>query len=99
VRSLINKIDAQKICLFSQPKIMSWIMIKSNPFKNMKSDMAKIKSIVKELRHEMSEIESITFSGANNVSDWIKFDWPYAVIDIKARGIEFQVAFKMSWQA
>lgn len=61
---------------------------------SVKLGIKETKRIVKELRREMPEIESISFSDSKEIFDWPNIGWPYAVIDIKAKEIEFQVAFK-----
>jgi hypothetical protein len=94
VRSLVNDIDAEKIGHFSQSKIVSCIRLIHQSPASVKSAIEKIKVIVKELRHELPEVESITFSGSKDTFDWVKLDSAYSVVDIKARGIEFQVALK-----
>jgi hypothetical protein len=93
MRFLLTDIDAEKICQFQSAKIVSCIVLKSESPGNVKSSIKEIKRVIEELRRELQEIESISLSGAKKISSWPYFVYPYAVIEIKAKGIEFQVAF------
>lgn len=91
VRSLLTDIDAEKIRIFKKPKILSCIKFKSTSSKIVKSSLEKVKRAIEELRRELPQIESISLSNAKEMHFWPTFGIPYAVIDIKAKGIEFQV--------
>lgn len=92
MRFLVNNIDAEKFRLFRESKLYSPIVMIDQSSASVKSVIEKVKQIVKELRREISAIESIRFPGPKKTFDWSNIGWPYAVVDIKAKGIEFQVA-------
>jgi hypothetical protein len=85
--------DAEKVRFGDRPKVVSWIKLKFKRSDQVDLKIEAIKLIVKECRQEVPQIESITFSQSKDAFDWIPVSCSYAVIDIKAKGIDFQVAF------
>jgi hypothetical protein len=60
----------------------------------IKQTLKDMKRVVKECRRELRNIESITLSHSKEPFTFKSIFWPYAMIEIEAKGIQFQVAFK-----
>jgi hypothetical protein len=96
VRSLLADIDVEKIRLFKNSKILSCIAMVSKSLKSPKFAFEKVKRIVEEIRRELPQIDSISLSGAKKKSICPQLGLPYAVIDIRANGIDFQIELFLS---
>jgi hypothetical protein len=60
------------------------------------TNFKQLNQIVNECRRELTDIDSITFSESKESFDWIDLSYPCVVIDIMAKGIEFQVVLMVS---
>jgi hypothetical protein len=94
IRWLVTTFDAEKIRFGDRPKVVTWVTLKFYQSEQVDLGIEACKRIVKECRQEFPQIESITLSQSEDGFDWVPMVWSHAVIDIKANGINFQVAMK-----
>jgi hypothetical protein len=91
---LVTTFDAEKIRFGDRPKVVTWVTLQFKRSERIYLEIEAIKRVVKECRQDMPQIESISFSHTRDGFDWIPIIWSHVVIDIKAKGIDFQVAIK-----
>jgi hypothetical protein len=92
---LVTEIDAEKLRLCDKPKMVSDVMLINAESEAIKRSLKEMKRVVKECRRELENIESITFSHSKKSFEFEYLTMPCAVIDIEAKGIQFQVTLKI----